>query len=67
MENFFSHFKSECFRLRSFPTTDEVKIAVAKYIHFYNHERFQKKLNHLSHMNIELRSLRVDLSIFTGH
>ena len=48
MENFFSHFKSECFRLRSFHTTDEVKIAVAKYIHFYNHERFQKKLNNLS-------------------
>ncbi|HDR4594927.1 TPA: IS3 family transposase [Bacillus cereus] len=48
IESFFSHFKSECFYLHSFHTADEVKFAVRKYIHFYNHQRFQKKLNNLS-------------------
>ncbi|MFD0767753.1 IS3 family transposase [Bacillus sp. CGMCC 1.60114] len=48
IESFFSHFKSECFHLYSFRTTDKVKFAVRKYIHFYNNQRFQKKLNNLS-------------------
>jgi putative transposase len=48
IENFFSHFKSECFYLYSFRTAMEVKFAVQKYIQFYNHDRFQKKLNNLS-------------------
>ncbi|WP_263492206.1 IS3 family transposase [Bacillus sp. RAR_GA_16] len=48
MENFFSHFKAECFHLTSFRTSEEVKNAVHKYILFYNHQRFQKKLNNLS-------------------
>ncbi|MGG6437691.1 IS3 family transposase, partial [Saccharococcus caldoxylosilyticus] len=48
MENFFSHFKAECFNLYSFRTAEEVKDAVHKYIRFYNHQRFQKKLNNLS-------------------
>ncbi|ARJ25588.1 hypothetical protein B7492_31640 (plasmid) [Bacillus mycoides] len=48
IESFFSHFKSECFHLYSFHTADEVKFAARKYIHFYNHQRFQKKLNNLS-------------------
>ncbi|MBK5447587.1 IS3 family transposase [Bacillus sp. TH22] len=48
MENFFSHFKAECFHLHSFHKANEVKLAVRKYMHFYNHQRFQKKLNNLS-------------------
>ncbi|MEK5172992.1 IS3 family transposase [Heyndrickxia sp. FSL W8-0496] len=48
MESFFSHFKSECFNLYSFRTAADVKFAVQKYIRFYNHQRFQKKLNNLS-------------------
>ncbi|PLR95904.1 IS3 family transposase [Bacillus sp. T33-2] len=48
MENFFSHFKSECFHLYSFQTAEEVKDAVRRYIGFYNHQRFQGKLNNLS-------------------
>ncbi|MFJ6029280.1 MULTISPECIES: IS3 family transposase [Bacillus] len=27
---------------------DEVKVAVRKYMHLYNYQRFQKKLNNLS-------------------
>ena len=48
MESFFSHFKLECFHLYSFRRAEEVKHAVRRYIHFYNHQRFQKKLNNLS-------------------
>jgi len=48
MENFFSHFKSECFHLYSFRTAEEVTRAVHRYIYFYNHQRFQKKLNNLT-------------------
>ncbi len=48
IENFFSHFKSECFNLFSFRSAEEVKQAVQKYIRFYNHQRFQKKLNNLT-------------------
>ncbi|PGX73148.1 hypothetical protein COE31_23585 [Priestia megaterium] len=47
-EIFFSHFKSECFHLHTFQTASKVKDAVHQYIHVYNHERFQKKLNNLS-------------------
>ncbi|WP_244404781.1 IS3 family transposase [Saccharococcus caldoxylosilyticus] len=47
MENFFSHFKAECFNLYSFRTAEEVKDAVHKYIRFYNHQSFRKKLNNL--------------------
>jgi transposase InsO family protein len=48
MENLFSHFKIECFYLYSFRTAEEVKDAVNRYIRFYSHQRFQKKLNNLS-------------------
>lgn len=48
IESFFSHFKSECFRLYSFKSSKKVKDAVKKYMYFYNHQRFQKKLNNQS-------------------
>lgn len=48
IESFFGHLKSECLRLHSFPTEEDLIEAVEKYIHFYNHERFQEKLNNLS-------------------
>ncbi|MFD6507362.1 IS3 family transposase [Bacillus sp. NPDC060175] len=31
-----------------FCKADEVKLALRKYIYFYNQQRFQKKLNNLS-------------------
>ncbi|USK84492.1 IS3 family transposase [Peribacillus asahii] len=54
MENFFSHLKTECFNLHTFKTSQEVRRAIKDYIHFYNHERFQTKLNNLT--PIEYRS-----------
>ncbi|CAG9623296.1 IS3 family transposase [Sutcliffiella rhizosphaerae] len=54
MESFFSHFKSECFNLFTFKTSQEVRKAIKNYILFYNQERFQNKLNNLT--PIEYRS-----------
>ncbi|MNI98631.1 hypothetical protein D3C73_1575120 [compost metagenome] len=39
---------AECFYLHSYRSTEQVEHAVQKYIRFYNHERFQAKLNSLS-------------------
>lgn len=44
-ENFFGHIKSECLEFQDIPkTNDELIAMVDKYIHFYNHERPQRKL-----------------------
>ncbi|PFE05274.1 hypothetical protein COE15_05610 [Bacillus cereus] len=48
IENFFGHLKSECLYLHNFQTKEEIMKAVQEYIYFYNTERFQEKLNHLS-------------------
>jgi putative transposase len=48
IESFFSHFKTECFYRYRFQTPMEVRKAVERYITFYNHKRFQKKLNNLT-------------------
>jgi putative transposase len=48
IESFFSHLKSECMYLYNFKTDEEVHHAVDRYIRFYNHKRFQSRLNNLS-------------------
>ena len=50
MENFFSHLKCECVRVRkrSLWSFLDVVEAVEEYISYYNHERTQKKLYDLS-------------------
>lgn len=57
IENFFSHFKSECFNLSSFRCDTDVRFAIQQYIDFYNHERFQKKLNNLSPFNFRTQAI----------
>jgi transposase InsO family protein len=48
IESFFGHLKSELFHFKNFNSAKEVISAVKKYIHFYNNERFQSKLNNLT-------------------
>ncbi|WP_394138414.1 IS3 family transposase [Cytobacillus oceanisediminis] len=48
IESFFSHFKEECFRIEQPRTEEELMVATQDYIHFYNHERCQIKLNKLA-------------------
>ena len=55
IESFFGHLKSECLRLDTFSTEEELVKAIERYIHFYNHERFQQKLNNLSPVEYRTR------------
>jgi len=48
IESFFSHLKTECLYLNVFTKEDEVRKAIQRYIHFYNYERIQVRLNNLS-------------------
>jgi putative transposase len=45
IESFFSHLKAETLYFSECKTEEELFQAIEKYIWFYNHERFQKKLN----------------------
>lgn len=48
MEGFWGILKSEMYYLKTFRTFHELKTAVDDYIHFYNHERLQAKLDSMS-------------------
>lgn len=48
IECFFSHFKTEKLYLVRPKTIEQAYQAIQEYIHFYNHSRFQEKLNGLS-------------------
>ena len=48
VESFFSHLKTESFAGKQLPAKDEAVAQVKDYIHFYNMERFQKRLGQLS-------------------
>ena len=50
MESFFSHLKTEAFAGEGLLGRKETVNLVEEYIHFYNIERFQKKLGQLSPM-----------------
>jgi len=45
IESFFSHLKTEKIYLTRPKTADSLYTAIEEYIEFYNHNRFQKKLN----------------------
>nr|WP_089374185.1 IS3 family transposase [Bacillus altitudinis] len=45
IESFFSHLKTENTYFSSCQTEEELHKSIEDYIHFYNHDRFQKKLN----------------------
>jgi Transposase and inactivated derivatives len=48
MESFFSHLKTEAFAGKELLGREETVTLVQEYIHFYNTERFQKRLGQLS-------------------
>lgn len=48
IESFWGKLKCEMYYLRSFETYEELVQAIEAYIHFYNNERYQKRLNGLS-------------------
>ncbi len=48
MESFWGTLKSEKYYLHKYETFEELSQAIEQYIHFYNHDRYQKRLNGLS-------------------
>ncbi|PEP88492.1 IS3 family transposase [Bacillus toyonensis] len=48
MEGFWGILKCEKYYLNKYNTFEELKKDIEEYIHFYNHERLQKRLNSLS-------------------
>lgn len=48
IESFWGTLKCEMYYLRHFQSFEELKKAIELYIHFYNHTRYQKRLNGLS-------------------
>lgn len=63
IESFFSHFKTEAFASfgKKLRTEEKMKSIVHEYMHFYNTERFQKKLGQLS--PVEYRKKHARLSV----
>ncbi len=54
IEGFWGTLKVEMYYLREFQAYSELTSAIETYISFYNHDRFQKRLNGLS--PVEYRS-----------
>ncbi|MCY1691452.1 IS3 family transposase [Exiguobacterium sp. SL14] len=48
MESFWGALKCESYYLHKFTEFDELQLAIQKYIHFYNEERCQQRLNCLA-------------------
>jgi transposase InsO family protein len=48
MESFFGLLKSEFFHRKKFASIEELEAGLAKYIHYYNHDRIKLKLGGLS-------------------
>jgi putative transposase len=60
MEGFWGIFKTEMYYLRKFTSFEELKLAVDKYMYFYNHERYRSKFKGLA--PIEVRNQAILLS-----
>ena len=48
IESFWGTLKCEKFYLHKYDSYEELKLAIDDYIHFYNYDRYQKRLNGLS-------------------
>lgn len=56
MESFWGTLKCEKYYLHTYHTFEELKSDIEAYIHFYNNERLQAKLNGLSPMEFRTKA-----------
>lgn len=56
MESFWGTLKCEKYYLHKFETFEELSSAIEAYIHFYNYERYQERLNGLSPMEYRAKA-----------
>lgn len=57
MEGFWGIIKSEMYYLNKFHTFKELKLAIDKYLGFYNNKRLQEKLKGLAPMEYRRQTL----------
>ena len=58
MESFFGLLKTEFFYLKKFASIEELETGLAKYIHYYNHDRMKLALDGLSPMQYRTQAMR---------
>jgi putative transposase len=56
MESFWGTLKCEKYYLNKYETFEELSKAIDEYIYFYNHDRYQKRLNGLSPMEYRTKA-----------
>ncbi|WML44221.1 IS3 family transposase [Neobacillus sp. PS3-40] len=56
MESFWGTLKCEKYYLHQYQTFEELSLAIDEYIHFYNYDRYQKRLNGLSPMEYRAKA-----------
>ncbi|MER2010604.1 MAG: IS3 family transposase [Psychrobacillus sp.] len=56
MESFWGTLKCEKYYLHQYKTFEELSLAIDEYIHFYNYDRYQKRLNGLSPMEYRAKA-----------
>lgn len=56
MESFWGTLKCEKYYRRKYMTFEELTLAINEYIHFYNNDRYQKRLNGLSPMEYRAKA-----------
>ncbi|MEC1718661.1 IS3 family transposase [Schinkia azotoformans] len=56
MESFWGTLKSEKYYLHKYATFKDLSKAIDEYIHFYNHDRYQKRLNGLSPIEYRVKA-----------
>ncbi|MFE8700764.1 IS3 family transposase [Cytobacillus sp. FJAT-54145] len=56
MESFWGTLKCEKYYLHKYKTFEELSLAINEYIHFYNYNRYQKRLNGLSPMEYRAKA-----------
>ena len=63
-EGFWGIIKSEMYYLRSFRNEKSLRSAIEKYIHFYNHERFQERFNNQTPLEVRTAALNSEEAAF---
>ncbi|MED4732176.1 IS3 family transposase [Aneurinibacillus migulanus] len=56
MESFWGTLKCEKYYLHQYKTFEELSLAIDEYIHFYNYDRYQKRLNGFSPMEYRAKA-----------
>lgn len=62
-EGFWGIIKSEMYYLKKFTDEQSLRTAIDKYIHFYNHERFQSRFGVRTPMEVRRAALNTDTPV----